>query len=125
MTASMKKVQNIYKILSNKPVNGTYFRLVLDAPALAREVKPGQFIQIKVSDNFEPLFRRPFSVFRAAGGKVEVFYEPVGKGTRILASLKKGAALDVLGPLGKPFTMPRRRLNRSCLLQAVWVLRRS
>lgn len=102
----MKKIQGNYKILDVAKVNETYYRLVMDAPDMAREVKPGQFVHIKVSDNLEPLFRRPFSVYRAKDGKVEVFFEPVGKGTRILAARKKKEVLDVLGPLGKPFSFP-------------------
>jgi dihydroorotate dehydrogenase electron transfer subunit len=108
----MKKLQSRYKIVSNTPVSGTYCRLVMDAPALAKEVQPGQFIQIKVSDGFEPLFRRPFSVFRAQAGKVEIFYDVVGQGTRLLAARRKGEVLDVLGPLGKPFTLPRAEVKQ-------------
>jgi dihydroorotate dehydrogenase electron transfer subunit len=85
---------------------------VLDAPKLAQVVRPGQFIHIKVSDGFEPLFRRPFSVYRAKGGKVEVFYEPVGKGTQLLALKKKGERLDIMGPLGKPFTLPDKNVKQ-------------
>ena len=102
----MKKIQNNYKVCDVVRVNEAYYRLVLDAPALAREVKPGQFVHIKVSDSLEPLFRRPFSVYRAKNGKVEVILEPVGKGSRMLAAKKKGDCLDVLGPLGKPFSSP-------------------
>ena len=108
----MNKIQNIYKIVSNASVNGTYHRLVLDAPVLAKAVKPGQFIQIKVSDGFEPLFRRPFSVFRAKNGQVEIFYDVVGKGTKILSEREKGESLDVLGPLGKPFSMPSKSVQQ-------------
>ncbi|MBF0123420.1 MAG: dihydroorotate dehydrogenase electron transfer subunit [Candidatus Omnitrophica bacterium] len=108
----MRKIQNVYRILSNTSVNGTYFRLVLDASSLAKAVKPGQFIQIKVADGFEPLFRRPFSVFRAQNGKVEIFYEPVGKGSQMLASRKKGESLDILGPLGKAFTVPSKSVKQ-------------
>jgi len=108
----MKQIQNTYKVLSNAKVNSTYYRLVLDAPKLAKAVKPGQFIHIKVSDGLEPLFRRPFSVYRAKGGKVEVFYEPVGRGTKLLALKKKGERLDVLGPLGKPFTVPSKAIEQ-------------
>jgi dihydroorotate dehydrogenase electron transfer subunit len=104
--APVKKIQNTYKVLANDGVSAAYRRLVLEAPALAKAVRPGQFIHIKVSDNFEPLFRRPFSVYRARAGKIEIFYEPLGKGTRLLALKKKGDLLDVLGPLGKPFTLP-------------------
>ena len=108
----MKKIQDQYRVVEVVRVNETYYRLVLDAPALARAVKPGQFIHIKVSDTFEPLFRRPFSVYRAKGGRVEVFFEPVGKGSRMLVAKKKGDVLDVLGPLGRPFTLPSRSVKQ-------------
>ena len=108
----MRKIQHSLKIISNKKLCGKYVRLVLDAKELAPQVKPGQFIHIKVSDGLEPLFRRPFSVYRAKNGTVEVFYEPVGKGTRILAEKQKGEAVDVLGPLGKPFTAPGRNVRQ-------------
>ncbi|MBF0330398.1 MAG: dihydroorotate dehydrogenase electron transfer subunit [Candidatus Omnitrophica bacterium] len=102
----MNQIQNTYKVSSLTKVNATYFRLSFDAPALAKAVRPGQFIHIKVSEGFEPFFRRPFSVYRAKDGKVEIFFEPVGKGSRLLTSKKKGDSLDVLGPLGVPFAMP-------------------
>ena len=102
----MQQIQNTYPVIGVQKVNAAYFRLTFKAPALAKAVKPGQFIHIKVSEGFEPFFRRPFSVYRAYDGKVEIFFEPVGKGSRLLASKKKGDTLDVLGPLGKPFTMP-------------------
>ncbi|MEI6438525.1 MAG: dihydroorotate dehydrogenase electron transfer subunit [Candidatus Omnitrophota bacterium] len=108
----MKKIQGKYKVVDLVKVNATYYRLVLDAPALAKAVKPGQFVHIRVSDTFEPLFRRPFSVYRAKAGKVEVFFEPVGKGTKMLLAKKKGDVLDVLGPLGKPFTLPSKSVKQ-------------
>jgi len=108
----MKKIQHKLKILSNKQICGKYFQLVLQAKELAPRLKPGQFIHIKVTDGFEPLFRRPFSVFRARNGKVEVFYDPVGRGTRILAAKEKGETVDVLGPLGTPFTLPGKDIKQ-------------
>ncbi|NLE64798.1 MAG: dihydroorotate dehydrogenase electron transfer subunit [Elusimicrobia bacterium] len=112
----MKTVQHATRIVSHGPLNKTYYHLVLKAPLLARAVRPGQFVQIKVNDGLEPLFRRPFSVFRAQKGCIEIFYEPVGKGTRILASRKKGEILDVLGPLGRPFTMPAQNVKQIVLV---------
>jgi dihydroorotate dehydrogenase electron transfer subunit len=108
----MKKIQDVYNVVEVVKVNQAYYRLVLDAPALAKAVQPGQFIHIKVSDGFEPLFRRPFSVYRAKSGKVEVFFEPIGRGSRMLMFKKKGDRLDVLGPLGKPFTLPGKDVNQ-------------
>jgi dihydroorotate dehydrogenase electron transfer subunit len=108
----MKSIQNSYRVIEVAKVNSVYFRLVLDAPDLAAAVKPGQFVHIKVSDHLEPLFRRPFSVYRAQQGRVEVFFEPVGKGTRMLAAVKENDLLDVLGPLGKPFSMPAKTVKQ-------------
>ena len=108
----MKQIQHLLKITSNRKICQKYFRLALDAKKLASRILPGQFINIRVSDGCEPLFRRPFSVYRARLGRVEVFYEPVGKSTRILMSKEKGDVLDVLGPLGHPFTLPGKEIKQ-------------
>ncbi len=80
--------------------------MALDAPYIAKTAKPGQFVQIRCSDSFEPLLRRPFSIHRA-NGNIEILYEMVGRGTEILSNKKEGDKIDVLGPLGNGFTLPR------------------
>ena len=102
----MEKIQNIYKVISNDNLCPQFHRLVFDAPDLAKEVMPGQFVHIRTNEGgLEPFFRRPFSVYRSLK-HVEIFYEAVGKGTTILSHKKKGDTVDVLGPLGTPFVMP-------------------
>lgn len=108
----MQQIQNTYPVTSLTKINPSYFLLAFRAPALARAVKPGQFIHIKVSSGLEPFFRRPFSVYRACRGEVQIFFEPVGRGSRLLAAKKKGDTLDVMGPLGKPFTPPSRDVEQ-------------
>jgi dihydroorotate dehydrogenase electron transfer subunit len=39
-------------------------------------------------------------------GRIEILHKVVGKGTARLAALRPGDRLGVLGPLGKPFTVP-------------------
>lgn len=107
----MKQLQNIYRVVSNDKLCPRFYRLSLDAPELSKEVKPGQFIHIRTSEGLEPFFRRPFSVYRAKK-YVEIFYEPIGPGTELLASKKKGDGLDVLGPLGNPFTLPSKNIKQ-------------
>lgn len=94
------------KIISNKKVSHVYYNMSLDAPYIARLAKPGQFTQIKCNDSFEPLLRRPFSIHRV-NRNIEILYETVGKGTEILSNKKEGDKIDVLGPLGNGFTLPR------------------
>ena len=76
-------------------------------------VKPGQFVMLRVTDSFDPLLRRPFGVFDVlqGNGGVELFYKVVGKGTSIMSGLMPGDTVDVLGPLGNGFPMPSAKEN--------------
>src|ERR1043166_2671527 len=102
----MDKIQNTYKVVSNEKLCPRFWKLAFDAPALCKDVKPGQFVHIRTNDRgLEPFFRRPFSVYRAQR-YVEILYEVVGPGTRDLSEKQRGNTVDVLGPLGTPFAMP-------------------
>lgn len=101
----MQKNQHALPVVVNEQLCPRYYRLALAAGPKVRSVKPGQFVHIRIADGLEPLFRRPFSVFRA-DKYLEIFYEPVGKATRLLTTKKPGDVLDVLGPLGNYFTLP-------------------
>lgn len=90
-------------IAENRKVNGKYFKLVFKSKALARGVKPGQFLNVLINPSQDPFLRRPFSYYRVLGDRIEILYEILGKGTAILAKKKKGDELKVLGPLGLPF----------------------
>lgn len=96
------------RILSNLKIHDGYFKMGVQAPQVAQSAKPGQFIQIRCSDTLDPFLRRPFSVHRVRARKeIEILYEVVGKGTKILAEKKQGDFIDILGPLGTGFTLPR------------------
>ncbi len=107
------------KVLYNNRVKDNYFHCAIAAPKIASCASPGQFANIKVSDSIEPLLRRPFSIHRVNGKKVEVLYEVVGTGTESLAKKKTGEYLDVIGPLGTGFTFSettRQRDNETTIL---------
>jgi len=100
------KIQNKYKVVVNEKICPKYWHMAFDAPDLIAEVKPGQFVHIRTDEEgLQPFFRRPFSVYRARR-YVEIFYEVVGPGTKLLSLKGKGDIVDVLGPLGTPFEMP-------------------
>ena len=69
------------KIISNKKISQKYFKIRLEAPAIAGEALPGQFVMARVSNDYEPLLRRPFSIHRVIGENIEILYEIKGKGT--------------------------------------------
>lgn len=94
------------KILKNKKVAGTFYKMRIESPYLARNIKPGQFIEVRCSDGSDPLLRRPLGVHRILKNGVEILYEIVGKGTELLSQKKTGEHLDAIGPLGNGFDMP-------------------
>ncbi len=79
---------------------------------LISRIKPGQFINIRIIQSNDPLFRRPFSVFRCSKknsdhSSLQVVYEVVGRGTEIMSGLEAGDRLDAIGPLGNGFERVR------------------
>ncbi len=66
--------------------------------------QPGQFVNIRVSDRGDPLLRRPFSIFNHDKDCITVIIRSVGKGTELLSRREPGE-IDILGPLGKGFTI--------------------
>lgn len=92
-------------VRSNKNVGGNIYVLRFECPELALTTRPGQFINIKVSDGYIPLLRRPFSVYRVEQNEVEIIFNAIGTGTTVLSKKKAGDVIDVLGPLGVSFNI--------------------
>jgi dihydroorotate dehydrogenase electron transfer subunit len=67
---------------------------------------PGQFFMLEVPGRLLP---RPMSLCQAPPGELGFLMEPIGPGTRALCALEPGAAIHVLGPLGKGFDLSVRR----------------
>jgi dihydroorotate dehydrogenase electron transfer subunit len=111
----MRKIQDKYKIVMNEKVCPKFCRLTLDAKPITKDVGAGQFVHIRITDGLSPFFRRPFSVFRAKR-HLEILYQPVGIGTKILSQKKTGECLDVLGPLGNPFSLPPKGIKQVVMI---------
>ena len=84
---------------------GPYAHLVLAAPAIARRARPGQFVEVRIGGDGAPFWRRPFSICRAGQGRVELLLKARGQGSALLSALAPKAKVDVIGPLGKGFTL--------------------
>ena len=96
-------------MVSHEWVNSEYKHLVVEASAKALAVKAGQFFNLLCPspDAGDLWLRRPQSIYRVdrANCRVEFLYKCVGRGTRGLATLKKGDELNMVGPLGVGFTL--------------------
>jgi len=80
---------------------GTIIRFDINAPKIAKKVKAGQFVIIRVNDTGE---RIPLTVADKDefAGTITLIFQVVGKSTALMRSLKEGDLIkDVVGPLGK------------------------
>ncbi len=96
------------EITAHRKKSDDLYRLDLYSPEISREVQPGQFLHLRVRDGgYDPLLRRPFSIYDWDGsrGIISIMYRVVGRGTGILAQRPAGDKLDIMGPLGRPFTL--------------------
>lgn len=90
---------------------GAYHTMTLVAPGIAERFRPGQFVSLAVGgEQTGMLMRRCFAVREVKpdyGGTVEVVFAVRGKGTAWLSGLRPRDIIDVAGPLGRPFPLPR------------------
>ena len=103
--------ESLCPVVSHDWVNAEYKHLVVEASSKALSVTPGQFFNLLCPspDVGELFFRRPQSVYRIdrPRGRIEFLYKCVGRGTRGLATLRKGDDLNMVGPLGVGFKLDR------------------
>ncbi len=100
-------LQKTGKVISNKEIKSGYFLMDIKCPAIGKAAEPGQFLTVRCGNTTEPLLRKPFGFHRISSSGFEILYEVLGKGTRILSSLKPDDGIDILGPLGSGFTVPK------------------
>ena len=86
-------------------VHENIFIQKIHSPEIASIVKPGQFLNVRVSINSFPLLRRPFSICDVDGENIFLMFNVLGEGTKILANKQKGDLIDILGPLGNGFNL--------------------
>jgi dihydroorotate dehydrogenase electron transfer subunit len=102
------------RVLWNRRLSPHYNILALEAPEIAAATEPGQFVMVKPGHDADPLLRRPFSVFeilRSEHGAISgltLLSKRIGTTTRRLYEVEAGERVQTLGPLGRPFTLPRR-----------------
>lgn len=95
-------------VVDNREVAAGHHRLRLEAPHVAARARAGQFVHVLPRDaaTSDPLLRRAFSVLATDDTTFDILFRVQGRGTARMASVRAGDALDILGPLGVPFSMP-------------------
>lgn len=102
----MAKVKMTSTILQQDCIGTDIYSLWLDAPEIASQAKPGQFISVYSNDSGRVL-PRPISICEIDREKsaLRIVYRIAGKGTAEFSGMKAGETLDILGPLGNGFPM--------------------
>lgn len=98
---------------------GAYLSVSLVAPQIAERARPGQFIEVATPEGRDAFLRRPFFVHQTSrrggwAGTLEFVLDPEWKASEWLTEVRAHQFLDVIGPLGKPFALPKRQVP--CLL---------
>lgn len=92
-------------VVETNQVHKNIFVQKIHSPEIARIIQPGQFLNIRVSENVFPLLRRPFSICDVEGDNIFLMFNIMGEGTKILAHKNSGDLIDILGPLGNGFNL--------------------
>jgi len=100
--------QALCTITSNVEIMPGVYLMWIEAANIACSVQPGQFITVRCGDF--PL-RRPFSVHQVSSREIALLFKVTGKGTLWLSQRQTGDRIDILGPLGKGFTIEPRAKN--------------
>jgi dihydroorotate dehydrogenase electron transfer subunit len=103
-------------IVQTRRISTTVSIITLDCPTIAATAKPGNFVNIKVSDATLPLLRRPFSIHNVRGSLVEIMVKSIGHGTSLLCDSPTGSTVLVLGPLGTCFDISNKKFDTAVLI---------
>ncbi len=101
------------KILSQDCIATDIYSMVIEAPSIACEARPGQFLSLYTSDSGK-LLPRPISICDAdaEAGSIRMVYRIAGEGTRLFSALTAGDTIRVAGPMGNGYTL----LDKSAIL---------
>lgn len=100
----MSYIQGEYRILTKRNLAKNIYDYVIEAKDMAELAQAGQFVHIRVQ-GFS--LRRPISICEIdkEAGTIRIVFEVRGEGTAELAKLQEGQLIDLIGPLGKGFSL--------------------
>ena len=94
--------QVLAKLVEKEEVIKGIYKFSVKASEIVEDAKPGNFIEIRVTDQVEPFLRRPISIYNLdrKNGILELIFQVKGKGTELLSRKEVGDKIDIIGPLG-------------------------
>ena len=95
----------MYKILEAKELTTNIYLMVVEAPRVAKNCQPGQFVIVRMDKDGE---RIPLTIcdYDREKGTITIVFQTVGAETARMQALKAGDSFhDFVGPLGCPSEM--------------------
>ncbi|MDO4518918.1 MAG: sulfide/dihydroorotate dehydrogenase-like FAD/NAD-binding protein [Eubacteriales bacterium] len=92
----------MYKILRAEMLASNIYLMDVEAPRVAENCQPGQFVIVKLDEKGE---RIPLTIcdYDREKGTITIVFQPIGASTNKFAALKAGDSFrDFVGPLGCP-----------------------
>ena len=115
LAAPAAPVHTVATVVEQTRMATDTFRLRLRCPEIARRIVPGQFFMIREPNVNDPLLGRPFALFdvyETEDGEpegVDIGYLVLGRMTRRMARWQPGREVEIWGPLGNGFPVPKAR----------------
>ena len=105
----MKQLKDL-KITSVEYLHPRFVLIKLKSDEALPEIKPGQFVEVKVEGSASTFLRRPISInyVDKENSEIWLLVQLVGEGTKAMARLNEGDFLNVLFPLGNGFSVPKK-----------------
>ncbi len=96
----------IHRVGSIKPLNEDTFLMTIESAEIAAAGLPGQFVNVRCGGP-DAYLRRPFSLCRVHRdqGTFDIGVQIRGRGTQALSLMREGDPIDIMGPLGRGFSL--------------------
>ncbi|MBM7701801.1 dihydroorotate dehydrogenase electron transfer subunit [Metabacillus iocasae] len=106
------------EVVEQKQLTHNVYELTLKGERVREMNEPGQFVHLRISDDYLPTLRRPISIASINPEEYQftMIYRAEGMGTKRLAEKTPGEFVDVLGPLGNGFSVDELKEGETALL---------
>ena len=109
-TIQKEKVKLTAKVVSQEALTDDICSMWIQADAIAKAAKPGQFISVYTKDKSKVL-PRPISLCEIdkEQGRLRIVYRVVGAGTKEFSAYQAGDDIEIMGPLGNGFPLKEKK----------------
>ena len=77
------------KLIKKEQLKPDILKFTCESKEISNIAKPGQFVEIKVSESYEPFLRRPISIYNVDkdNNLFEFIFQVKGRGTNFLSNI--------------------------------------